>query len=411
MAEVLMPRLSDTMADGTIVRWLKRHGEEVTVGEDLVDIETDKTTVTFQAEEAGPLNIVAREGATMAVGTLIAYIGDPHHRNIAGAGSRKQASEKAEPPEDGEVSAQRGGLGLRSLPGINASPTARRLAGKHGIDLGSLVGTGPDGRITRADVAVAIEADSGESADPRSARPPALKGLITRREATRAQRLVAERMTASAATIPEFTIEAEFDVARVQEWRLAPSQRSADDGSRPSMTDVIVRASGIALRDFPSFNGAYRDGALEFYSRVNIGLAMAVNGSLVVPTIADCDQKSLAEIATERRSLSRRALEGTLRPADLEGATFTISNLGTWGITRFRAIIPPDQTAILAVGAIRRVLCAGEEESVVCPLMSVTLSCDHRMVYGAEAGDFLSRLGDVLTEPRQLGPRPTTDAK
>jgi pyruvate dehydrogenase E2 component (dihydrolipoamide acetyltransferase) len=247
MPEVVMPRLSDTMADGTIVRWLKRNGEEVTVGEDLVDIETDKTTVTFQAEEEGQLQIVAWEGATTAVGTLIAYIGGPHDRQRAVTASGKQVSEKTEPPENTEVSVQRREYG-GSVPGINASPTARRLADEHGVDLGQVAGTGPSGRITRADVAAAIGADSDETADPRSARPPALKGLITRREATRAQRLVAERMMASAAAIPEFTVEAEFDVARVQAWRLDPGQGPADDGSRPSITDVLIRASGMALR-------------------------------------------------------------------------------------------------------------------------------------------------------------------
>jgi pyruvate dehydrogenase E2 component (dihydrolipoamide acetyltransferase) len=396
VADVYMPRLSDSMEEGTVVRWLKASGEAVRRGEDLVEIETDKATVTFESEYDGELEIVAGPGATLAVGGLIAYVGDRSHPDGDSDGRLRAEPVPTEPASQPQTG--------RGQAAENVSPTARRLAEAAGVDLSQVVGSGPGGRITRADVAAAAngadvttaatrvpEARQDEPAEP-------AKGQSQTRELTPTQRTIARRMAESRATIPDFTLDADIDIGAAQA-ALAQLRSGREPEARPTLTDLIVRACALTLSEFPAVNSAYRDGRVEEYSRVNIGLAVAADGALLVPTIFDADQKSVAEIARESRVLAARARNGTISPAELAGGTFTVSNLGMHGVRRFQAIINPPQAAILAVGALRPVPVIRQGALATQDTLTVSLSCDHRVLYGAEAAQFLKRLGALLGAP------------
>ena len=376
MADVYMPRLSDTMEEGTIIRWCKRDGDDVRRGEDLVEVETDKATVTFESEHDGRLQIVAEAGAKLSVGELIAYVGAPNERPAHGP-----------------------------RPRVNISPNARRLAETHGLDIATIVGTGPDDRITRADVTAVVAAhDDPEARQPDEAPGHAIsaaKGDVVVHELTRTQATIARRMAESRATIPDFTIDTDIDMGATGEALAKLRANTATDTPPATVNDLIVKAAALALREFPAVNGAYRDGHFEEYSRVNIGIAVATDRALLVPTILDAAEKTIAEIASESRRLAARVRDETISPAELSGGTFTISNLGMYGVRSFRAIINPPQAAILAVGAVRSVPTVRDGELATQQLMSVTLSCDHRILYGAEAARFLSRLGALLGNPRE----------
>ena len=374
MADVYMPRLSDSMEEGTIISWCKSPGDEVRRGEDLVEIETDKATVTFESEHDGPLQIVAEAGAKVAVGELIACVGAPSEQPV------------------------------RATPRTaNISPNARRLAETHGLDVATIAGTGPDGRITRADVTAAVTARDGRDARQPDESPEravsAAKGDVLVQALTRTQATIARRMAESSATIPDFTLDTDIDMGAAGQTLVQLRANAATEAPPSTINDLIVKAAALALREFPPVNGAYRDGHFEEYSRVNIGIAVATERALLVPTIFDASDKTVAQIGSESRRLAARVRDGTISPAELSGGTFTISNLGMYGVRNFRAIINPPQAAILAVGAIRSVPTVRDGQLASQQLMSVTLSCDHRILYGAEAAQFLSRLGALLENP------------
>jgi pyruvate dehydrogenase E2 component (dihydrolipoamide acetyltransferase) len=374
MADVYMPRLSDSMEEGTIISWCKSTGDEVRRGEDLVEIETDKATVTFESEHDGPLQIVAEAGAKVAVGELIAYVGAPSERPA-------QATH----------------------PSVNISPNARRLAEAQGLDIAMIAGTGPDGRITRADVTAALATRDGRDTRQAEQSPEhavsAAKGDVVVHAPTRMQATIARRMAESRATIPDFTLDTDIDMGAAGEALAQLRDNAATEAPPPTLNDLIVKAAALALREFPAVNGAYRDGHFEEYSRVNIGIAVATERALLVPTIFDAADKTVAQIGSESRRLAARVRDETISPAELSGGTFTISNLGMYGVRSFRAIINPPQAAILAVGAVRSVPTVRDGQLASGQLMSVTLSCDHRILYGAEAAQFLSRLGALLGNP------------
>jgi pyruvate dehydrogenase E2 component (dihydrolipoamide acetyltransferase) len=421
--EIVMPRLSDSMEDGTVVRWLVAAGDHVQEGRPLVEVETDKATVTYEADAAGViLALSVGEGATVPVGAPIAVIGEageqlpeqrvPESAAVAAAEAVAVATAPRRPRREGRQ---------------KASPLARRIAAQLSVDLGALAGSGPQGRVIRDDVERAVAADNGSASpaqapltqtpltQPAAAQPAAAdtvpaeadrdeltasKGEVARHELTRLQATVAGRMAQSRATVPDIELRREVDMGEAVALRERLRELSDE---APSHNDLIVKAVALALREFPRVNGAYRDGQFETYTRVNVGIAVAGEDMLVVPTIFDADTKSLGEIGRTARTLARRVREGSIAPGDVAGGTFTVSNLGMYGVDSFSAVINPPQAAILAVGSLRRRPVVDESGTVVARATVVlTLACDHRIVYGVDGARFLARVSELLERPLSL---------
>ncbi|HTC73263.1 MAG TPA: dihydrolipoamide acetyltransferase family protein, partial [Solirubrobacteraceae bacterium] len=451
-------------------------------GEELVEIETDKAAMTYESDSEGTLQTVAREGDTLAVGAPIARVGEtngdvgqPHNGSAiaenasaapdtpngqgmpTGETYQQSAAVEANQPSAAEASQPSAVESSPSLPDgerLKASPLARRIARETGVDLGELTGSGPGGRIVKADVEVAgstpvapatstVEsspAASSPSSPPDQQRPSvedvaSAKGETTTVELSRTQRTIARRMAESKATIPDFTLTADIDMERCVDLRAELKRLSragdgrdkaavtagdgrnkaggsADDGRdravAPTYNDMIVKACALALREHPRANGSYRDGRFELHARVNVGVAVAAGAedptgaALVVPTVFDADTKALGEIARETRTLAERVRDGSITPPELSGGTFTVSNLGMYGIRQFTAIVNPPQAAILAVGAVAPRPVVRKKKIVARQTMSVTLACDHRILYGADAALFLARIRELLEEPAAL---------
>jgi pyruvate dehydrogenase E2 component (dihydrolipoamide acetyltransferase) len=401
------------MADAVIVRWLKSAGDAFERGEGLIEVETDKATVVYEAESDGTLaSILVPEGATVAVGEPIATLanGDgaasgaarpprPSQPESETAPHTADTSETAPHTADTtDAAAPPAGDGP-GAPRPIATPVARRTAVELGVSLHGLAGTGPGGRITVDDVTRAAEAGGhvGTTAPPDRGGG---KGDVRVLELTPTQSTIARRMTESATTIPVFTVSADIDVSQI----VASRREARDNGEDvPSVNDFVVNAAAAALREFPRFNASYVDGNVECYSRVNVGIAVATDDALLVPVVLDADRKSLAEIAVETLRLADAARRRALTLEDFRDGTFTVSNLGMFGVHSFTAIIDPPQVAILAVGSARRApVEEGADRITFRDLMTLTLSCDHRVVYGADGARFLSRLRELLERPLAL---------
>jgi len=457
MSELVMPRLSDTMEEGTILRWLKASGDTISRGEELVEIETDKATMTYESDLEGVLEIVAGEGTTLAVGELIATVAGTGERQAAGAANNAGDDSALAPSSDGAPGAARdpapstppaesstasgahaSGAGTPQDTGerVRASPLARRIATESGVDLHTLTGSGPGGRIVKADVlegapgparpsaqdAIPGDARPGETADraatgaPRadapspSAMPQGVstaKGETTDVELSRTQQTIARRMAESKATIPDFAIQTDVDMEecvalRTELKRLSTSHEDTGQLGAPTYNDMVVKASALALREHPRANSSYRDGRLQLHSRINVGVAVAAEGALVVPTMFDAEEKSLGEIARETRRLAERVREGTITPPELGGGTFTVSNLGMYGVRSFTPIINPPQAAILSVGSLEPRAVVREGAVLARHTMTLTLVCDHRILYGADAAQLLARIRELLQTPSAL---------
>jgi len=420
VADVVMPRLSDSMEEGTILQWFKKVGDEVAVGDELVEIETDKANMAYEADVAGTLSeILVQEGETVAIGVPIARV------DGEGSGARAAGPVAAGNPPPPAVAEASSGVGPPTAPpaaetAINApqasngsdrphaSPIARRLAKEKGLNLAELQGSGPGGRIVKADVERAASAATGPAPapGPEPVSPPSspetAKGTVSYEEPTKLQSVVARRMAESKATAPHFYLEAEVDMSRLVTARAQIKAGAAEGAVVPSFNDMVVKGCALALREHPRANGAYRDGKFELYSRVNVGVAVAAQDALVVPTIFDADEKSLRQIATDAKALARRVRDGQITPPELSGATFTVSNLGMFGIDSFAAVINPPQAAILAVGAIAERPVVRDGGPTTAHLMRVNLACDHRILYGAPAAEFLARVRALLEEPLAL---------
>jgi pyruvate dehydrogenase E2 component (dihydrolipoamide acetyltransferase) len=420
MSAVVMPRLSDSMEEGTILKWLKASGDEVRLGEAIAEIETDKATMTYEADAAGFLQIVAAEGETLAIGAVIAnMVASPEEASGAVAESVAAAAPAAAPPAPAEepalaerelvpaaVAAEREPAVEAAAPAtagerVKASPVARRIAAELGVDLARVVGSGPDGRVVKADV---VAAGNGAAATPPApaadATGPGAKGAVEVIEPNRTQQLIARRMASAKATIPEFQVTVEVDAEAAFELR---EQLRGQAEPLPSLNDLVIKACALALRVHPGVNAAYVDGHFERYGRVNIGMAVASEGTLVVPTVFDADAKSLTEIALTTRTLAAKVRDATVSPSELAGGTFTVSNLGMLGVARFTAVINPPQAAILAVGAANPRAVVGADGSVSARrVMELTISADHRIVYGADAADFLATVRKRLERPAGL---------
>jgi pyruvate dehydrogenase E2 component (dihydrolipoyllysine-residue acetyltransferase) len=456
MADVVMPRLSDSMEEGTVLQWLKKVGDEVAVGDELVEIETDKANMAYESDVAGTLTeILAKEGETLAIGSPIARVGDSDGEGRDAAAAGPVAADETAPaagPDTGEGGALRaklsstppspappaGGTAQGAAEGqaasaegerVKASPVARRLAKERGLDLSSVTGSGPGGRIVKSDVESAIaSAGDARAGDPRGAQgvspstvgvaraagpaaatpgptavsPETAKGQVTYEDLSKTQQVIARRMAESKATAPHFYLEAEIDMSRAVEARARVKAAAGEGDVVPSFNDMVVKACAIALREHPRANGAYRDGRFELYSRVNVGVAVAAQDALVVPTLFDADRKGLRQIAAEARALAQRVRDGSITPPELSGATFTVSNLGMYGVDSFAAVINPPQAAILAVGAIRERPVVRDGGLAAAHMLKVNLACDHRILYGAPAAEFLARIRALLEEPLSL---------
>jgi pyruvate dehydrogenase E2 component (dihydrolipoamide acetyltransferase) len=417
-----MPKLSDSMEQGIVLQWLIEDGQPVGVGDELVEIETDKATMMYEAEADGVLSIVVPAGTSVAVGDVIARVGSaaarepglPADREPRLPAARGPGAEPAPEPQAAAEPATNDAAPAREPTPALATPVARRLAAAHGVTLAAVSGSGPRGRITKADVLTA----AGQPAPPPRAAPRTALGPseplgngsgigapapgAESHELTRTQQLIARRMTEAKATIPHFQVQTEVAMDRALALRAELKRITADADPVPSINDLIVRACALALRTHVHANGSYKEGRFELHERVNVGVAVATDEALIVPTVFDADAKTLTEIAADTRWLAARVRSGEITPPELSGATFTVSNLGMFGMTAITPVINPPQAAILGVGAIRDTFAHEGEQVVDRALLTLTLSCDHRILYGADAARFLASIKDLLEAPIRI---------
>ena len=426
-SEVVMPRLSDTMDSGTIARWLKGEGDEIKRGDIIAEIETDKANMELEAYSGGILaRIIVPEGQSAALGAPIALIasGADEARTIrqaAGGSATAPGEDVAEAPaqpasperpaESAPVT-RNGAEPTNADTGnrVKASPLARRLAQEHGVELSQLAGTGPGGRITKEDVqafiqgrseaAAPVEAAPAAAGTPQPATPGTAAGGLrggTRPEMSRMQTTIARRMAAAKFSAPEFVLTAEYDMTEAR--ALLRSVAGVENAPRVGPNDLVIKAVATALRQHPEVNSGWEDDGIVNYGRVNIGNAVAIPGGLVVPVIQDADTKTLGQIAAESKGLIERARANKLTPAEYEGGTFSISNLGMFGIDQFTPIINVPEACIMGVGAITPTPVVVDGNVVVRDRMKVTLSCDHRVVNGAQGAEFLRTLRRLVENP------------
>ncbi len=441
--DILMPRLSDTMEEGTISRWLKHEGDHVEKGDVLAEVETDKANMEVNSYSSGLLNkVLVQEGQTVKIGEVIAIVGETADDVGAAAGAetpsdaqRGEAMEEGVPagddtsagetkttppapaPEEGAVTreggAQTGAGGPQRTGEVTTGPTApatgrlfvtpiaRRLAAERKIDLAQVKGSGPGGRIVRDDVE-SFQAAPGAGAAPggQPAAPEAGSG-VRRVPLSRMQQVIARRMVEAKTQTPHFYVTSEIDMEAFNELR-ARLNAGAEKEQQVRHDAIILRACALALTKFPDVNGSYRDGQFEYHDYVNIGFAVAVPDGLVVPVVRDCDRKGIRQIDQDMRPLIERARAGKLSPADMDKSTFSISNMGMYDVEDFGAVVNPPNAAILAIGSTRNVPAVEDGQVVVRARMKVTLSCDHRILYGARGAMFLQELKKLLQSPYSL---------
>jgi len=382
-----MPALGVAQETGKVIKWLRSEGDEVEQGAPLMEIETDKITVEVEAPASGTLAAVRfAEGADVPVGQVVALI------LAAGEEAPAAAPAVVESEEAAPVSAATGGNGSRSTAREArrplASPKARRIAKERGVDLSSLTGSGPRGAVLAADVVGA-----GGAPDAGAPRPaPAEVGAIWQR--------MAERTTQSWQTAPHFYLSRDVDAGRLEAWR--ESTRRRDGYERLTHTDLLVKVAAAALLRHPSVNATWRDGGITESGDVNVGIAVAVDDGLVVPVVHGADGLELRAVVERRVELVDAARAGKLQPADVGGATFTISNLGMYGVDAFAAILNAPQAAILAVGRIADRVVPVDGHAEIRPMCTLTLSFDHRVVDGARGAQFLDTLAELIEEPAGL---------
>ncbi len=401
---VVMPQMGYDMREGTVVRWYKQEGETVDRGEVIADIETDKATVEFEAYTGGVLGrIVAEAGVAVPVGQLIAIITEPGEsvpEVAAPAASPAPAPPSAPAPAPAAPAPERAAAPA-SDGGVRASPIARRLARERGIDLSLVTGSGPNGRITERDV----ENFQAPAAVPEPAAAPAAEPAPTpadsRIELSRMRQTIARVTADSKSTAPHFYVTAEIDMGKAMSLRRDVNDES-DPENRVSVNDLMVKASALALARHPKFNSFFRGDHLEVHGAMNIGIAIALESGLILPGVSNCESKSLLQIAAATKDLIARANSGTLRNEEYSSTTFSISNMGMFDVESFTAIIYPPHAAILAVGSVKQQPVVRDGELAVGTMMKATLSTDHRVADGAEAGQFLMEIKRVLENPVSL---------
>ena len=419
--ELTMPRLSDTMEEGRIGRWLKREGESFREGDVIAEIETDKATMEFQAYDDGTvLRIIVDDGETAALGAPIAIVGEAGEE-VADAPAEKEPAAAAEPePEPATSGSDPNVAAAPPAPApqgngkaevLRVSPIARRMADTAGLDLRSLAGkgSGPDGRIVKADVERALQgATPVPGTDVAPAPEPSPPAVSAPGEGDEVRELspmleaVARRMTESKTTVPHFYVSSEIDMTRALQLRKELNEALADSGDKVSVNDLIVRASAQALVQHPQAHRSYVDGTHVYHAHAHVGIAVALDDGLIVPVLRDADTKSLRQIAVEARDLAERARAGKLRQREIEGGTFTVSNMGMLGVSAFAAIINPPESTILAVSATIQRPVVRDDAVAVGDIMSVTLSCDHRACSGADGARLLQTVKRHLEAPTLL---------
>jgi pyruvate dehydrogenase E2 component (dihydrolipoamide acetyltransferase) len=421
---ILMPALSPTMTEGKLSRWLKKEGEEVKSGDVLAEIETDKATMEVEAVDEGFLSkIVVPDGTDgVAVNAVIAILTDTAGEKVEAAPKAAPAETPKEPPKETPTPVEKTAAPAPAANGhddqgerIFASPLARRMAKQAGIDLATLKGTGPNGRIVKADIeagagkapAPAPKAEAAPAAPEKkpAAPSPAITAPHTKIPNSSMRKIIAKRLTESKQTVPHFYLTSNIEIDALLKLRADLNAKSAKDGPaafKLSVNDLIIKACAVALRRHPNVNSTYTEDAIIQYTDVDISIAVAIPDGLITPIIRKADQLGLAAISNAMKDLGARAKTGKLKPEEFQGGGFSISNLGMFGIPEFSAIINPPQSAILAVGA-------GEQRPVVkngalaiATIMTVTLSCDHRVVDGALGAEFLSTLKGIIEDPLSL---------
>jgi pyruvate dehydrogenase E2 component (dihydrolipoamide acetyltransferase) len=443
--KVVMEALSPTMEEGRLVKWLKNEGDAVAKGDVLAEVETDKAVMELVARGEGVLRkrLIA-EGDTSPVGQLIAVIGTPNEDIsglVAGAGGPVKAGEQAKPPaeviakteesagassvprtpaasqgeastppqqktEQGGAVPPRPGAAPRHEPTENggrlrSSPLARRLASERGLDLQQVAGSGPGGRIIRRDIEAAMAAGATvRPAAPVAVSRPAAAGDFEDVPLTQIRKTIARRLSESIGPIPTFYLTMEADFTRVAELREAMAAMGSE--YKVSYNDIVIKAVATALAQHPEVNAHWLGDKIRYFNRVHVGMAVAVEDGLITPVIFDANQKRLSEIARESRELATRARERKLKPEEYTGSTFSVSNLGMFGIDQFTAIINPPEVGILAVGALEEKPVVMDGQIVPRKRMRMTMSCDHRVVDGATGAKFLQTLRGMLENPLML---------
>ena len=430
-SQIVMPKMSDTMEEGVVVKWLKREGDHVTSGEALAEIETDKAVLELEASTAGVLRkILAQEDSKVPVGQLLAVIGaededlsslidraaSPPAVTLAASRS-SNVPPSIVPPNSGAAAQPDPSTRER----IDASPLARRMAEEAGIDIAQVLGTGPGGRVVKRDieaflaeprsqpapaptpsVPTPVTAVEGGSSAP-APRPPVHGADVdhTEHELSMMRKTIARRMALSKTTAPHFYITTEVDMERASAMRQALNELTADE-ARISFNDMILKAVANALQQFPRMNVSYADDKIRLHQRVHVSMAVTLDDGLITPVIRDCDRKSLGEIAREAKELTERARARRLKPEEYTGGTFSVSNLGMFDVEAFGAIINPPEAAILAVGTIKQQPVVVDGQLSIGRRMKLTLSGDHRAVDGATGAQFLQIVKRLLEQPLML---------
>ena len=430
MPTVIMPKMGDAMEEGTVIKWLKAEGDMVAKDEPLVEIETDKATLELTADYAGRLSKrIAGEGESVAIGKPIATItgegetAEPapepeaapapkQHAQAAPAqvASKQEAAPAAPAAQEPAEAPASNGSGER----IKASPLARRIAQEHDIDLRQVRGSGPGGRIVREDVEAALKQPQtaaaapsapAEPASPAASAPTAVSpvGAGDRQvPLTRMRNAIAKQMVLSKTTIPHFYVSVEVDMTEALAWRKRLNEAAAADGYKITVNDMIVKASGLALAKFPNLNSSFGGDHVIMHDEINVSIAVALKEGLIAPVVRGVDKKSLGTLAREANDLVSRAREGKVTPAEYSGGTFTVSNLGPFGVETFIAIVTAPQAAALAVGSSTQKAVVVNGEIVIRDRMNVTLCADHRLTDGAEGARFVSEIRRLLENPLAL---------
>jgi len=392
-SDVIMPMLGMAQETGKVLRWLKQDGDAVTKGEPLLEAETDKVTVEIESPASGTLAAVSvSDGTEVAVGTVIAVV--LAAGEIVEVGGPVADPALAADPEPRLVRDVEAVAAVAAVPASRprrrlASPKARRLAEARGIDLDALAGTGPNGAVTAKDV---------ESIAERTLQEPATNGDSF--EVGTVWRVMADRTTRAWQEVPHFFLSRDVDASRLESWRTAARKRPGAE--RVSHTDLLVKLCAEALRRHPRVNASWRDGAIVPGPGVNVGIAVATGDGLVVPVVHRADTLELSALSARRVEIAAAARAGRLRPDDVQGGTFTVSNLGMYGVDAFQAIVNAPQAAILAVGRIVDRPVALNGEVVVRPMLTLSVSFDHRVVDGARGAEFLDTLAELIEEPAGL---------
>ncbi len=434
-----MPKLSPTMEEGQISRWLKKEGDKVSMGEPLAEIDTDKATMEMQALANGVLRkILVNEGQSAPLGDLIAVIGEPDEdiasvlaEAPAAAAPAPQAEKQEDPapkPEeqpaqakaaaaaapapqpqpskvDGNVDHRQPQAAASGSARMIVSPLAARMAADAGIDLRSLQGSGPGGRIIKRDIEAAISQPKSAPAQfPRAVEPgqvpPAAASPYRDEPASEIRKVIARRLVTSLGPIPHFFLTTDIEMDRAAEMRKGIN--ALDPDLKISINDIIIKVTAAALMQHPEVNASFQEKFVRYYEQADIGVAVAIEDGLITPVVRAANQKSLSQIATEVRELAERARSRRLKPEEYTGATFSISNLGMFGIDEFTAVINPPEGAILAVGAMTAKPVVRDNEIVIRQMMRVTMSCDHRVIDGATGAKFLQTFKKILENPLYL---------